>query len=87
MNPAFEIKEKLANLEQALLEASPNMATKLRDIHRNLKADESLVSLLSEEECSVLVRGLKKQTATEIATSVVKRKPKKAMAKMTLADL
>lgn len=84
---AFEVREKLASLEEALLAGTPNMAVLLRDIHRTLKADSDVVTLLSEEECSILVRGLKKQTATEIATKAVKKGTKKAMSKMTVSDL
>jgi hypothetical protein len=86
-NQAFEVQEKLIQLEEALLAGTPNMPTLLRDIHRNLKADPEVVTLLSEDECSILVRGLKKQTATEIATKAAKSKPKKAISKMTLSDL
>jgi hypothetical protein len=84
---AFEVREKLASLEQQLLAGTPGMATLLRDIHSSLKKDPDVVTLLSEEECSILVRGLKKQTATEIATKATKSKPKKAMSKMTVSDL
>ena len=84
---AYEIKEKLANLEQALLSNHPEMPTLLRTIHRQLKADDDLVSILSEEEISILVRGLKVQTKTEIATKAVKSKPKKALKNITLDDL
>lgn len=83
----FEVREKLAALEQSLLEQTPNMPTLLRDIHRVLKADDSIVTLLSEEECSTLVRGLKKQTNTEIATTAIKKAPKKALKSLTLDDL
>lgn len=86
-NQAFEVREKLAALEAALLANTPGMATLLRDIHRSLKADPDVVTILSPEECSILVRGLKKQTATEIATSVIKKGTKKAMSKMTVTDL
>ncbi len=84
---AFEVREKLASLEAALLAGTPGMPTLLRDIHRSLKADPDVVTLLSEEECSILVRGLKKQTATEIATKAVKKGGSKAMSKMTVSDL
>lgn len=83
---AFEVREKLASLENALLEKTSNMPTLLRDIHRNLKKDPDLVTLLSEEEISVLVRGLKEQTKTELSVTLVKKKTK-AASKMTLADL
>jgi hypothetical protein len=78
---AFEVREKLAQLEAALLDATPNMPLLLRDIHKTLKADPDVVTILSEEECSILVRGLKKQTQTEIAIGAVKTK-KKAQSKM-----
>ena len=84
---AFEIKEKLAQLENALLESLPTMPTLLRDIHRSLKADPDTVTLLTEEECAILVSGLKKQTQTEIATKVIKAKPRKALSKLTVDDL
>lgn len=83
---AFEVREKLAALEEQLNQVQPNIATNLRDIHRILKQDPDVVTLLSEEECSILVRGLKKQTGTTIATTV-KKKTTKAASKMTVADL
>ena len=83
---AFEVREKLASLESALLEKTPTMPTLLRDIHRHLKKDPDIVTLLSEEEISVLVRGLKEQTKTEIGATIAKKKTK-AASKMTLADL
>lgn len=79
---AFEVREKLAQLEESLLSNTPGMKTLLRDIHRTLKADPDVVTLLTEDECSTLVRGLKKQTATEIATSAVKKGGRKAQSKM-----
>lgn len=86
-NQAFEIQEKLARLESALQASTPGIATLLRDIHSTLKKDPDVVTLLSEEECNILVQGLKKQTATEIATSALKGTKKKAMSKMTVSDL
>lgn len=86
-NQAYEVREKLAQLEEALLANTPNMPVLLRDIHKTLKNDQDIVTLLTEEECSILVRGLKKQTSTAIATSAVKKSPKKAMKNMTVADL
>lgn len=88
MDQAFEVREKLASLQEALLAGTPTMPKLLQDIHRNLKKDPDIVTLLSDEECSILVRGLKKQTATEIATKIVKKKSTgKAVKNMTAADL
>lgn len=87
---SYEIREKLASLEEALLSSTPNMPSLLRDIHRNLKKDPDVVTLLSEEECSILVRSLKKQTATEIATKAIKSKSgagSKSLKKTTVDDL
>ena len=86
-NQAFEVQEKLAALEIALLEKLPTMPSLLRDIHRSLKDDPDTVTLLTEEECSILVNGLKAQTRVEIATKVSRAKPKKALSKMTVDDL
>ena len=84
---AFEIQEKLAGLEAALTSSTPGISTLLRDIHVNLKRDPDVVTLLSEEECGILVAGLKKQTATEIATSALKSGKKKSLKQMTISDL
>jgi len=84
----FQIQEKLAELEVMLNNAAPGLPTLLRTIHGQLKKDPHLVTILTEEECAILISGLKKQTATEIATSVLKKSSgKKAQSKLTLADL
>ncbi len=84
---AFDVMEKLASLEQKLIAGTPDMAGLLREIHRAVKKDPSLVTILSDENCAILVRGLKKQTSTEIATSMVKKKSTKALKHTTLDDL
>ena len=81
-NVAFTVQEKLARLEESLLAATPGMPTLLREIHTILKKDPDVVTLLTEEECAILVRGLKKQTATEIATAAIKAPRKKALSKL-----
>lgn len=84
---AFETREKLAQLEEAMLAKTPNMPTLLRDIHRELKADPDIVTLLSDEECSILVNGLKQQTKTVIATKAVKKGSSKPLKNLTVGDL
>jgi len=84
---AFVIREKLAHLQENLEAKVPGIATLLRDIHTQLKKDPDVVTILSEDECAILVRGLKAQTSTVIATAALKKKPKKALSKTTLADL
>lgn len=84
---AYEVREKLAMLEKELVKATPNIKGLLREIHRELKTDPELVTILTDEQCRTLIRGLKKQTAVEISTKVLSKTPKKAMNKMTVADL
>lgn len=86
MDNATQVREKLATLEANLNDQVPNLAVLLRDIHKQLKSDPEVVTLLSEEECSIFVRGLKKQTATEIATAAPKAKGK-SVKNMTMEDL
>lgn len=86
MSQAFEVQEKLASLEQQLIENTSNISTLLRDIHKQLKADPAVVTLLSEKECSILVRGLKKQTGTEIVTTA-KKKTGVALKNIDVGDL
>jgi hypothetical protein len=83
----LDMQQKLASLDAALEAKLPGIATVLRDIHQQLKADSDIVTVLSEEECSIIVRGLKKQTATEITTTALKKKPSKSLKSMSVADL
>lgn len=86
-NQAYQIREKLATLDKLLEDSAPGITSLLRDIHSQLKKDPDVVTILSEEECAIIVKGLKKQTATEIATSAAKSKPKKSLKNMSVADL
>lgn len=70
---AFEIKEKVASLQNAILASHPTLPVLLRTIHQQLRADPELVTILDEEEIGIIVNGLKKQTNTEIATSISKK--------------
>ena len=83
----LDLQQKLASLEESLDKQLPGMATVLKDIHQQLKADSDIVTILTEEECAGIVRGLKKQTATEITTTALKKKPTKSLKSMSVADL
>lgn len=84
---AFEVQEKLASLEISLLESTPGMATLLRDIHRSLKQDPDIITILEDEEVAILVKGLKKQTGVEIATKAAKKKSVKSLKKISIDEL
>lgn len=87
IDQAYQVREKLAALEEALTAKTPGMPTLLREIHRELKADPDVVTILSPQECSILVKGLKQQTSVTIATNVAAAKPKKALKNLTVGDL
>lgn len=49
---------QFAELEAALLTADPTFKTTLRDVHRHLGKDPELVTLMTEEEVAMIVKGL-----------------------------
>lgn len=69
----FELKEKVASLQAAILESHPTLPVLLRTIHTQLRNDPELVTTLDDEEIGIIVNGLKRQTNTEIATTTVKQ--------------
>ena len=86
MNLNEQISEKILSLNNALTSQHPTMPSLLQDIWKVLKANPDCVTLLTEEEIGVIVNGLKKQTATEIATVALKSKTK-SLKSIGLADL
>lgn len=68
----LDIKTKLDELEQMLIESHPAMPTLLRDIHKLLKAQPDIVTLMSEDEVAIVVRGLEKQTNSNLVASTLK---------------
>ena len=76
MNLSEQISEKILALDEALQAQHPTMASLLQEIWKTLKANPDCVTLLTEEEIGVIVNGLKRQTATEIATVALKSKTK-----------
>lgn len=88
MTPIEQLKERVLTLQDALLKAHPSMPVLLRDIHNNLKQDEEIVTLLSEEEIGIIVNGLMKQTQTVILAEATKKASGgKSLKKVTVADL
>lgn len=87
-NPtAFAVKEQIETLRNRILEAHPTLPILLREIHKTLKADPEVVTLLTEEEIGVVVNGLSKQTQTTIATSLASGKKGKSIKSIGIADL
>lgn len=69
---AFQLKEKVASLSELILSKHPRMPTLLREIHTTIRSYPEQVTLLSEEDISIIVSGLQVQTATTFAASATK---------------
>jgi hypothetical protein len=80
-----ELQMKISSLQQAILETHPKLPILLKEIHTMLKNDPAIVTVLSEEDISVIVNGLKQQTKTEITQSSLKKKT--SLKGVSLADL
>lgn len=88
MTPAEQMTEKLLSLQNALLQAHPQIPSLLREIHTTLRKDPDIVTALSDEQIAVVVAALKRQTATEIITSATKKTgTTKALKNIGLIDL
>jgi hypothetical protein len=70
------VRNKILNLQAALLEKHPRMPSLLEEIHKTLKAQPENVTLLPEEDIQILVSGLQQHTNTFLAESITKSKGK-----------
>ena len=87
MNLQEQLSSKIQEIDTTLNQSLPGLAGLLRTIHTQLKKDPDIVTLLSDEDCSILVRGLKEHTKIELACASMKGAPRKALSKTTVADL
>lgn len=87
MNIADQVREKLLELEAAMVARVPELSSLLKIIHSQLKKDPEIVTILSEAECKILVSGLKEHTHTEFANKALKAKAKKASSMVIGIDL
>lgn len=74
------ISAKISELQEKLLTSHPTMPLLLREIHKTLKEDPAVVTLLKEEEIAIIVNGLEKQTMTSLAASMTKSTASKTKA-------
>lgn len=82
----LDLTMKIASLQEAILTVHPTLPILLKEIHTLLKNDPAVVTVLSESDISIIVSGLKKQTATEISQAALK-KTSKSLSKTTADDL
>ena len=76
----FDLKEKVAKLQETILAKHPSMPGLLRSIHETLTANPDQVTLLAEEEIQIIVSGLEVQTGTFLAQSISKPSTQKSVA-------
>lgn len=79
----FELKEKVGQLANLILDKHPKMPTLLREIHTTIRQYPEQVTLLDEEEIAVIVSGLAVQTNT----AFVEKATKPAAAKSLTAKI
>lgn len=87
MNQSEHITLRIAELEQALLAAHPQMPMYLKQIHAELLKAPELVHIMTNEQRSILIAALQKQTGASIFTALKAKKPTaKSMANASLED-
>ena len=87
MTQTEHISMKIAELEQAMLSAHPQMPMYLKQIHAELLKYPELVHIMDNEQRSILIRALEKQTGASVFAALKSKKPTaKAMATATLED-
>jgi len=82
-----ELFDKVIDLQEALLDRHPRMPSLLREIHTTLRAQPENVTLLSEDQISIIVNGLKIQTGVEFAATATKSSSKNLKAKIASQGL
>lgn len=72
-SPTHPIAMEMAELEQALNSQVPGFHGILRDIHIKLREDPNVVTLLSDEEISVIVKGLERHANITLTSKAAKK--------------
>lgn len=87
----FELREKVASLQELLVSRTPQLPMVLFEIHRMIKADPEQVTILTPEEVGAIVKGLQAHTQTTILDAAVKsaKSPaaKAKLGKLSLDDI
>lgn len=82
-----EIFGKLRELEQALISLHPSMPILLQKIHKQLKADPAIVTIMNEDDIAIIFRALESHTNTKLMEVNIKKSPKKKGSELTADDL
>ena len=82
-----ELFDRVSQLQEALLSRHPSMPGLLREIHTTLRAQPENVTLLNEDQISVIVNGLKEQTGVVFAKAAMSSGTKGLKAKIASQGL
>ena len=82
-----ELFDKVSALQEALLSRHPSMPGLLRDIHSVLRSQPENVTLLNEDQISIIVNGLKEQTGVVFAKAAMSSGTKGLKAKIASQGL
>jgi len=87
MTQSEHICLRISELEQCLLSQHPQLPTYLKQIHAELLKSPELVHIMTNEQRSILIKALEKQSGISVFTALKAKKPSaKAMAGATLQD-
>lgn len=67
------IRDKMSELQEALDNNVPGFAHILKDIHDNIRADPDSVTILTDEEIAVIVKGLEKHAHIVVTPAKAKK--------------
>lgn len=87
MTPHEQIQANILQLREAMLSAYPEIPTLLQTIHRQLKEDPEVTTLLTEGEIATIVDGLKRQKSTELVTKTSSAAKTSRIKNTTVDDL
>lgn len=71
---ALPFKNMLLELEEKLNNRVENFPYLLRDVHQHLRKDPEIVTILTDEEIGLVIRGLKTMTGTILGTTTAAKK-------------
>lgn len=81
-----DVQMKIAELQEQLLSAHPQMPHLLKDIHATLRSDPETVTLLTDVEVGTIISALQKYTGNFISAKAAATKSPKAALKNLSAD-
>ena len=86
-SPTHPIAMEMAELEDALNKNVPGFNVILRDIHIKLREDPNTVTLLTDEEIAIIVKGLERHANVTLTSKAAKPSTRAKKVPISAADL